>query len=140
MAQEKLFENKVKKYLESIRCYAFGTPKQDLIYPINGYWEKRWGGSQFTKSGLPDMHVVLHGVSIELELKAPTGKPSELQLKNLDMISASDSHGYILVETKATAIRLREWIFNKYASLYPNVKVIDFETFKNLCEKIIYSF
>ena len=85
------------------------------------------------------MHVVLHGVSIEIELKAPTGKPSELQLKNLDIISASGSHGYILVESKATAIRLREWISEKYPQ-YSNVKVIDFETFKKICNSLKWCF
>ena len=136
MAQEKTFENKVKSYLESIGCYALGTPKQNITVPIVGYWEKRWGGGQFTKSGLPDIHVVLHGTSIELELKAPTGKPSELQLKNLDLVIRSDSHGYVLVEHERTAIRLSKWIENKYP-LYKDIPVIDFKNFKSLCEKLL---
>ena len=136
---EKYFENKVKSYLESIGCYSFGTPKQDLIEPINGYWEKRWGGGQFAKSGLPDMHVVLHGVSIELELKAPTGKPSELQLKNLDLITKGGNHGYILVESHIVSVRLKKWIETKYPQ-YKHIEVIDFDQFKNLCENILKSF
>ena len=84
---EKNYENKIKSYLESIGCYPFGIEKQKIVAPVVGYYEKRWGGGQFTKSGLPDMHVVLHSVSIELEIKAPSGKPSELQLKNLDLIN-----------------------------------------------------
>lgn len=136
MAQEKQFENKVKSYLESIGCYALGTPNQNITIPIVGYWEKRWGGGQFAKSGLPDMHVVLHGVSIELELKAPTGKPSELQLKNLDLITKGGCHGFILVETRATAIRLQKWISTKYPQ-YKRIEVIDFENFKNLCMDIL---
>ena len=135
MAQEKQFENKVKYYLESIGCYALGTPNQNITVPIVGYYEKRWGGGQFAKSGLPDMHVVLHRTSIELELKAPTGKPSELQLKNLDIITRS-STGFILVEKHLVKTKLSNWIKNTYPE-YSHIKVFDFNDFKNLCEKIL---
>ena len=136
MAQEKQFENKVKSYLESIGCYALGTPNQNITVPIVGYYEKRWGGGQFAKSGLPDMHVVLHRTSIELELKAPTGKPSLLQLKNLDLITKGGCYGFILVVARSTAIRLSKWIENKYP-LYKDIPVIDFKNFKSLCEKLL---
>ena len=36
MPAEKLFENKVKRYLESIGVYSLGTPKQDITEPIVG--------------------------------------------------------------------------------------------------------
>lgn len=136
MAQEKQFENKVKSYLESIGCYALGTPNQNITVPIVGYYEKRWGGGQFAKSGLPDMHVVLHRTSIELELKAPTGKPSLLQLKNLDLITKGGCYGFILVETRATAIRLQKWISTKYPQ-YAHIEVINCIELKNLCDKIL---
>ena len=139
MAQEKQFENKVKSYLESIGCYALGTPNQNITVPIVGYYEKRWGGGQFAKSGLPDMHVVLHRTSIELELKAPTGKPSLLQLKNLDLINKGGCYGFILVEARSTAIRLQKWISTKYPQ-YAHIEVINFIELKNLCEKLIKSF
>lgn len=134
MAQEKSFENKVKDYLVSIGCYNFGTPKEQLIEPVTGYWEKRWGGGQFSKSGLPDMHIVLHSTSIEAEIKAPTGKPSLLQLKNLDIITRS-SIGFILVEKHISKVRLTNWIKNTYPD-YSHVPVWDFEQFKNLCESL----
>ena len=136
MAQEKQFENKVKSYLESIGCYALGTPNQNITVPIVGYYEKRWGGGQFAKSGLPDMHVVLHRTSIELELKAPTGKPSLLQLKNLDLITKGGCYGFILVEARSTAIRLQKWITTKYPQ-YAHIEVINFIELKNLCDKIL---
>ena len=136
---EKTFENKVKLYLESIGCYPFGIEKQNIVAPVVGYYEKRWGGGQFTKSGLPDMHVVLHGISIELELKAPNGKPSELQLKNLDLITKGNCYGFILVESHATVKRLKKWIESKYPQ-YSHIEVIDFEQLKQLCEKLIKSF
>ena len=136
MPAEKTFENKVKSYLESIGCYALGTPNQNITVPIVGYYEKRWGGGQFAKSGLPDMHVVLHRTSIELELKAPTGKPSLLQLKNLDLITKGGCYGFILVEARSTAIRLQKWISTKYPQ-YAHIEVINCIELKNLCDKIL---
>ena len=86
MAAEKQFEEKLKKWLESEGIYALGTPKQDMVAPPFGYWEKRWGGGKYTKAGLPDMHIVVNGISIEAELKAPNGRPSELQIQKLNQI------------------------------------------------------
>lgn len=79
MAAEKNFENKLKRWLESEGIYPLGTPRQKMTAVPIGYYEKRWGGGQFTKSGLPDMHIVVNGKSIDVELKAPNGRPSELQ-------------------------------------------------------------
>lgn len=135
MAQEKRFENKVKDYLTTIGCYNFGTPNQDITLPVTGYWEKRWGGGQFAKAGLPDLHIVLHGNSIEAELKAPNGKPSLLQLKNLDLITKS-SIGFILVEKYETKLKLINWIKNTYPE-YKHIPVWDFEQFKSLCKKLL---
>lgn len=90
MAAEKDFEEKLKKWLESEGIYGLGTPKQDIRTPPCGYWEKRWGGGQYTKSGLPDMHIVVNGISIEAELKAPTGRPSDLQKQKLNQMDEAD--------------------------------------------------
>ena len=135
MAQEKIFENKVKRYLESIGCYNFGTPNHLLKNPI-GYMEKRWGGGQFSKTGLPDMHVVLQGISVELELKAPNGKPSAMQLKNLSMIKDCGCYGFILVENIATVNKIKTYIKNNYPQ-YQNVDVIDFDNFKVFLTNIL---
>ena len=89
MAAEKSFEEKLKVWLESEGIYALGTPKQDMSVEPCGYWEKRWGGGKYTKAGLPDMHIVVNGISIEAELKAPNGRPSELQKQKLNQIDDS---------------------------------------------------
>ena len=86
MAAEKNFEEKLKKWLESEGIYPLGTPKQDITTTPCGYWEKRWGGGKFTKAGMPDMHIVVNGISLEVELKAPNGRPSELQIQKLNQI------------------------------------------------------
>lgn len=90
MAAEKNFEERLKKWLESEGIYALGTPQQDIIAPPCGYWEKRWGGSRYIKSGMPDMHIVVNCISIEVELKAPTGKPSELQIQKLNQVNTAN--------------------------------------------------
>lgn len=96
MAAEKLFEEKLKKWLESEGIYALGTPKQDMTTPSCGYWEKRWGGGKYIKSGMPDMHIVVNGFSIEAELKAPHGRPSELQIQKLNQIDDAGCIGVVL--------------------------------------------
>lgn len=86
MAAEKTFEEKLKKWLESEGIYALGTAQQDMIADPCGYWEKRWGGGKYVKAGMPDMHIVVNGISIEVELKAPNGRVSELQKQKLNQI------------------------------------------------------
>lgn len=86
MAAEKSFEDRLKDWLESEGIYPLGTPKQDMTTEPCGYWEKRWGGGKYIKSGMPDMHIVVNSVSIEAELKAPGNKPSELQIQKLNQI------------------------------------------------------
>lgn len=90
MAAEKNFENRVKKFLKE-----------------HGAWFiKYWGGAAFTKAGVPDLLCCVNGRFIAVELKAPTGKATELQLHTLKEIDSSG--GYAIL-------------------LYPN----DFELFKN---------
>lgn len=96
MAQEKQFEEKLKDWLESEGIYALGTPVQDMVAEPCGYWEKRWGGGKYIKAGMPDMHIVVNGVSIEAELKAPNGRPSELQIQKLNQIDDAGCIGLVL--------------------------------------------
>lgn len=111
MAAEKQFENKVKAWLNSEGIYALGTPQQKIKTTACGYWEKRWGGGSYIKSGLPDMHIVVNSISIEVELKSSTGKPSELQIQKLKQMN--DANCIALV-------------------VYPN----EFEDFKKLIQLI----
>lgn len=70
MAAEKNFENKVKKFLEEKNCWFL----------------KYWGGAAYTKSGIPDLLVCCNGHFLGVEIKAPKGKPSPLQIHNLKQI------------------------------------------------------
>ena len=89
MAGEKNFENRLKKWLEDEGIYPLGEPVNRMSAPPCGYWEKRWGGGRYVKSGLPDMRIVVKGLALEVELKATTGTPSELQKRNIAVASAS---------------------------------------------------
>ena len=93
MGNEKNFENKVKKFLEEKICWLL----------------KYWGGAAYTKSGIPDLLVCCNGHFLGVEIKAPKGKPSPLQIHNLKKI---DEAGGIAV------------------LLYPD----NFETFKTMIE------
>ena len=65
--------------------------------PSIGYFEKRWG-NKMTSSGLPDMHIVINNKSLEVEIKAPKGKASELQKHIVEQINSSQCAACILYE------------------------------------------
>ncbi len=50
----------------------------------------------YTKKGLPDLHIVVNGINIDVEVKAPNGRPSELQKHNVVQINQSGSIAMIL--------------------------------------------
>lgn len=97
---EKSFENKVKAFLKNEGCWYVK------------YWSgTARNGKQFTKDGIPDLLVCCNGFFLGVELKAEKGKPSDLQLWNIDKIR--EANGIAMV-------------------LYPD----DFETFKRLIRKL----
>ena len=80
MATEKSFENRVKKFLKDEGCYFI----------------KYWGGGEFTKAGVPDILCCCNGHFIGIEVKAPKGSPSELQIHNLKKIDEAGGFGVLL--------------------------------------------
>ena len=74
------FQEQVIKYLKSLP---------------NCWYVKIWGGG-FMKSGIPDILGVINGRFIALELKAPNGRPSELQKRNIRLINKCGGYGVIL--------------------------------------------
>lgn len=101
MNPEKLFENKVKAYLKEQSCWFVK------------YWSgTAQNGKKFTKDGVPDLLICCNGFFIGLELKAENGKPSQLQLWNLEQIRKAGGIGIVL---------------------YPHM----FEEFKEMIEKLM---
>ena len=92
---EKLFEEKIKKFLKS-----------------KGAWYVKYFANAYTPSGIPDLLVCLNGYFIAIEVKAENGKPSDLQLYNLNKIARAGGIGILL---------------------YPS----GFNNFKNYIEKVI---
>ena len=79
MAEEKRFEEKVKKLLRE-----------------RGAWLlKTWGGG-FQRSGIPDLLICYKGRFIGIELKAEKGKVSELQDRELRLIRNAGGMGFVV--------------------------------------------
>lgn len=95
MAEEKSFENRVKRWLEGLGVYPLGMARDKMSVPPIGYYEKRWGGGM-SKSGLPDLHLVVNGISLDVELKSSVGRPSELQKHNVRQINGAGSIAMVL--------------------------------------------
>lgn len=121
MAAEKSFENRLKDWLESEGIYPLGTPVQDMKVPPCGYWEKRWGGGKYIKAGMPDMHIVVCGISIEVELKAPNGRPSELQIQKLNQIDDAGCIALVLFPKDFENFKGLIWHYKRGAINDPNV-------------------
>lgn len=95
MAGEKLFENRVKRYFETMGIYPAGCPEDKINAPPIGWYFKVWGGG-FQKSGIPDIIANVNGVFVAIELKADAGRASELQKLNISRINQSNGIGVIL--------------------------------------------
>ena len=103
--------------------YPFGYEQHKMLVPQCGYFEKRWGGGGFTKSGLPDLHIVVNGYSIELELKAPKGRATELQEYNITLCRNSGGYAGVvkpsdleLIKRLVLKLKQEEPIRNKIVS------------------------
>ena len=79
MAQEKNFENKIKKFLEEQGC-----------------WHVKYFANRMTKSGIPDILACINGYFVAIEVKASNGKPSELQKYHRDKIREANGISIIL--------------------------------------------
>ena len=95
MAAEKIFENKIKDFLKEYGC-----------------WHVKFFANAYTKAGIPDILACVNGYFVGIEVKAKNGKPSDLQIYNLQKIE--DSGGFAVL-------------------LYPD----DFEDFKKMIFHIL---
>lgn len=79
MAAEKNFENKIKKYIESI-----------------GGWQVKYFANRMTKVGIPDILACVNGYFIAIEVKAQNGHPSELQMYQCEQIRKAGGFAFIV--------------------------------------------
>ena len=82
MAAEKIYENKIKRYLKERGCYCV-----------------KYHGNKFSTSGTPDVLACVNGHFLAIEVKADTGKPSELQLVKIADIRKAGGFGYVAYPT-----------------------------------------
>ena len=79
MAQEKSFENKIKRYLKD-----------------KGAYRVKYFGCNYSESGTPDILACVNGYFLAIEVKAQTGKPSELQLVKIAEIRKAGGFAYVV--------------------------------------------
>ena len=101
---------KIKKYL-----------KQENIWFV-----KYWGGSIFTKDGIPDILICANGYFVGIELKAENGQASKLQLYNLNKIKENGGIGLLLYPKD----------FNLFKRLLEYLKQYKYSEAIELAEKI----
>ena len=77
--KEKPFETKIRKFLEACGCYVF----------------KVWGGG-YQQAGVPDLIICVNGYFVAVEVKGERGKPSPLQIHNIDHIKKAGGVGLVL--------------------------------------------
>lgn len=95
MAEEKNFEERIKKHFHSVGIYPAGFPTDRMKVPMIGWYTKIWGGG-FQKSGIPDLVCCVNGIAMAVEVKAERGKKSELQKLNVSRINRSGGIGVFL--------------------------------------------
>ena len=81
---ETTFKKKVEKFLKEYHCWQV----------------KYWGGGAYTKAGVPDLLVCCNGFFLGVELKAAKGKPSDLQMWNVQKIREAGGIAIILYPSK----------------------------------------
>lgn len=95
MAEEKLFENRIKKWFHSIGIYPAGYGMDKMTVPQIGWYTKIWGGG-YQKSGIPDIIACVKGSFLSIEIKASNGRASELQKLNTNRIRDSGGNACFL--------------------------------------------
>ena len=82
MAAEKIYENKIKRYLKESGCYCV-----------------KYHGNKFSTSGTPDILACVNGYFLGIEVKADSGKPSELQLVKIADIRKAGGFWFVAYPT-----------------------------------------
>lgn len=79
VAQEKNFENKVKKFLDE-----------------QGAWYVKFFANAYTRSGIPDLLCCVNGYFVAIEVKAQNGHATALQVHHCTEIRISGGFAFIL--------------------------------------------
>lgn len=126
MAEEKLFENRIKNWFHSIGIYPAGYGKDKMTVPQIGWYTKIWGGG-YQKSGIPDIIACVKGSFLSVEVKASNGRASELQKLNTNRIRDSGGNACFLYPSgfeqfKTDLLHMIEML--KYDSFVENLQEV----------------
>ena len=89
MTPEKIFENKIKSFLDS-----------------EGAWWVKYFANRNTKSGIPDILACVNGYFVGIEVKAQHGSPSALQEYNCLKIREAGGYAYIVYPSGFEKLKL----------------------------------
>ena len=102
---EKKFETKIKTWLKNHNCYYV-----------------KFFANAYTRRGVPDILASVNGWFVGIEVKADSGRPSELQLDNIQLIRDSGGYAWVVypsgfeqLQTKLVKL-LNNQIFNNLES------------------------
>lgn len=79
MAEEKSFENKIKRWLANHECYYV-----------------KFFANRMTKTGVPDILANVGGAFVGIEVKSSNGHPSDLQRYNVRKIKEAGGFAWIV--------------------------------------------
>ena len=85
---EKNYENKIKTYLHSKKCYCV-----------------KYFGCMYSTSGTPDLLCCINGHFLAIEVKAQDGVPSELQLQKIKDIRNAGGFAYVAYPSGWTKLK-----------------------------------
>ena len=88
MGTEKNFETRIKTFLKNNGCW--------YVKYWSGATQTKEGMKKFTKDGVPDILCCFQGFFLGIEVKAPKGIPSRLQIYNLKKIDEAGGFSFLL--------------------------------------------
>lgn len=91
MAEEKIFENKIKDFLKSLP---------------NTWFFKHWAGA-YSPKGIPDIIASINGRFVGIEVKASKGKPSPLQIRAVNLINESGGYAVIVYPDQLDDLKIK---------------------------------
>lgn len=71
---------------------------------LGGWWFKVWGGP-FQVAGIPDLVGCVCGMFFAIEVKTPTGEPSDIQIETIKRINAEGGGYAFIAVTPEEAVR-----------------------------------
>lgn len=79
MGREKIFETKIKKYIEG-----------------SGGWQVKFFANKYTRVGVPDILACINGYFVGIEVKSSSGSATNIQLHTINTIREAGGFAFVL--------------------------------------------